>query len=89
MGPPVAINIDSLEFVLEKVKAWPCRKLAVKGGRGKTVPCERLMPHPLADLSGGELDRRPSELEWSWELSVSIGSQYNLVGTGIPSSERK
>lgn len=43
MGPLVAINIDSLEFVLEKVKAWPCRKLAVKGGRGKTVPCERLI----------------------------------------------
>lgn len=62
MGPPGAITIVSLEFVLEKVKAWPCRKLAVKGGRSKAVPCERLMSHPLADLSGGELGRRPSEL---------------------------
>lgn len=36
MGLLVLINTASLEFVLEKGKAWLYRKLAVKGGRGKT-----------------------------------------------------
>lgn len=72
MGPPVAINIDSLEFVLEKVKAWPCRKLAVKGGRGKTVPCGRLMPHPLADLSGVRWTEDPV----SWRVVLGIVCEH-------------